>query len=114
MCSAVIIIHILCQRQKNNYTDVQNICVPFEPLLALQFGSCEIVQFGLIGVRGWPSVGCSYHAKISVVTHWKKRNVHWTKMYHIMLAPSAPRKNQNICGMGGVNSIHKGNFFFIN
>ena len=87
-------------------------CVAFEWLLALQLGSCKKVQFGPIGVRERPSVGCSYHAKISVVTHWKKRKVHWTKMYHIMLALSAPRKNQNIWGMGGVNSIGKGNFYF--
>lgn len=76
-------------------------------LVALQVGSCKKVQFGPIGEALMASVGCSYHAKMSVVTHWKKRKVHWTKIYHIKLVPSAPRKYQNICGIDKYNSIDK-------
>ena len=78
-------------------TWVQNICVAFEWLLVLHSESGKKVQLFVRGVALMPSVGCSYHAKMSVVTHWKKRKVHWTKIYHIMLVPSAPRKYQNIC-----------------
>lgn len=78
-------------------TWVQNTCVAFEWLLVLHSESGKKVQLFVRGVALMPSVGCSYHAKMSVVTHWKKRKVHWTKIYHIMLVPSAPRKYQNIC-----------------
>ena len=33
--------------------------------------------------------------------HWKKKKVHWTKMYHSMDEIRTPRKYQNILGGGG-------------
>ena len=31
----------------------------------------------------WLAVGDSYQAKMSVITHWKKRKMHWRKTYQI-------------------------------
>ena len=50
------------------------------------------VQLGVSGVSGSRiTVDVSYIAKMSVVTHWKKKNAHCTNMYHIIEEASAPR-----------------------
>lgn len=61
-----------------------------------------IVLHGVNTVGGTLAVLVSYQAKMSVVMHWKKRKMHWTKTYHSMVETSVPLKYQKICGCGGV------------